>query len=63
MSFTSTPDTRAENDELLLILASSDALAAAGPDMGLMDAVPCPPSSAGDAASAGISEVCAICRP
>jgi len=53
MSFKSTPDTRAENDELLLILASSGALAAAGLDMGLIDAVPCPPSSAGDAANAG----------
>lgn len=53
MSFTSTPDTPAENDELLLILASSGALAAAGMDMGLIDAVPCPPSSAGDAANAG----------
>lgn len=52
MSFTSTPDTRAENDELLLILASSGAHAAAGLDMGLIDAVPCPPSSAGDAANA-----------
>lgn len=53
MSLMSTPNSSAENDEMLLVVASSAALQAAGLDMGLIDAVPCPPSSAGDVANAG----------
>ena len=42
-----------QNDELLLMVASSTALTAAGLDFGLIDAVPCPqPSPAGDVATA-----------
>ncbi|MES2280195.1 MAG: hypothetical protein V4542_02175 [Pseudomonadota bacterium] len=44
------PNSNAKNDQLLLVVASSAALVAAGLDMGLIDAVPLPPSSlAGDA--------------
>lgn len=39
-----------KSDELLLVVGSSSALAAAGLDMGLIDAVPCPPT--GGAANA-----------
>lgn len=49
----STSNSGIKNDELLLVVASSAALAAAGLDVGLIDAVPCPPPSpSGDAASA-----------
>lgn len=41
-----------KNDELLLVVASSDALVAAGLDIRLIDAVPCPPSSTADASNA-----------
>lgn len=40
-----------KNDELLLVVASSDALVAAGLDIRLIDAVPCPPSSTADASN------------
>lgn len=39
-------------DEVLLVVVSSAALAAAGLDMDLIDTVPCPPSTPGDAVSA-----------
>lgn len=49
----STPNSGIQNDELLLMVASSAALAAAGLDVSLIDAVPCRlPSPSGDAASA-----------
>lgn len=49
----STPNSGIKNDDLLLVVASSAALAAAGLDVGLIDAVPCPlPSPAADAAAA-----------
>lgn len=49
----STSNSGIKNDELLLVVASSTALAAAGLDVRLIDAVPCPPpSSAGGVATA-----------
>jgi len=51
----STSNSGIKNDELLLVVASSDALVAAGLDIRLIDAVPCPPSSTADAANADAS--------
>lgn len=49
----STSNSGIKNDEQLLVVASSAALAAAGLDMRLIDAVPCPPPPpAGDAPTA-----------
>lgn len=45
-------DSVAKNDQLL-VMASSAALRAAGVDMGLIDAVPCLPSSAGEVTDTG----------
>lgn len=48
----STSSNGIKNDELLLVVASSAELAAAGLDVGLIDAVPCqPPASAGGAST------------
>ena len=47
-----TPAISESSDELLLVVASSAALSAAGLDMGLIEVVPCLPSP-GDAANAG----------
>ncbi len=47
----STSNSGIKNDDLLLVVASSAALVAAGLDMQLIDAIPCPPFS-GDAADA-----------
>ncbi len=48
----STSNSGIKNDELLLVVASSTALAAAGLDVRLIDAVPClPPSPSGDASA------------
>ncbi|MDP2448698.1 hypothetical protein, partial [Polaromonas sp.] len=48
----STSNSSIKDDELLLVVASSATLAAAGLDMGLIDAVPCPPSPPSGAANA-----------
>jgi len=50
----STSNSGIKNDELLLVVGSSAALAAAGLDIRLIDTVPCPPSSTDDAANADI---------
>ncbi|MDI1238191.1 MAG: hypothetical protein PSV26_11970 [Polaromonas sp.] len=50
----STSTSGIKKDELLLVVASSAALVAAGLDIRLIDAVPCPPSSTGEAANADI---------
>ncbi|MBI2728515.1 MAG: hypothetical protein HYX42_19940 [Polaromonas sp.] len=49
MSFVSRPGTNVDNDELLLVMASSAELMEAGLDMQLMDAVLLPTSVAGEA--------------
>jgi hypothetical protein len=49
MSFVSRPGTNVDNDELLLVMASSAELMEAGIDMQLMDAVLLPTSVAGEA--------------
>lgn len=48
----STSNSGIKNDEVLLVVASSTALAAAGLDVRLIDAVPCPPPSPSGDASA-----------
>ncbi len=53
MSLILTPNISAKNDQLLLVVASSAALVAAGLDMELIDAVTLPPSLAGDATNPG----------
>jgi hypothetical protein len=48
MSIASTTSTDEKSEKYVLLVGTSAALSAAGIDMGMVDAVPCPPPSPGD---------------
>ncbi len=49
MSTASTTSTDAKSEKYVLLVGTSAAISAAGIDMGMVEAVPCPPPSPGDA--------------